>query len=63
MSPAEWTVRNIEHMRQQMLTVGLRFDWDRVCANIAHSRIKAKREHYQNWWAHILLPVWQYYAQ
>jgi leucyl-tRNA synthetase len=29
-SPAAWTEQNIEHMRRQMLSVGLRFDWSRV---------------------------------
>jgi leucyl-tRNA synthetase len=29
--PAEWTVQNIERMKDQLRSFGPAFDWDRVC--------------------------------
>lgn len=29
--PAEWTVQNIERMKEQLRSFGPAFDWERVC--------------------------------
>lgn len=36
--PAEWTVQNIERMKDQLRSFGPAFDWERVCLSIEWCR-------------------------
>jgi valyl-tRNA synthetase len=37
--PAEWTVQNIERMKDQLRSFGPAFDWERVCLSIELCRV------------------------
>ena len=34
-SPETWTLLNIAKMKEQMMAMGGRWDWDRVCGNVS----------------------------
>lgn len=36
LQPADWTLKNIAHMKKQLLRLGTSFDWDKVsaCAHV-----------------------------